>query len=383
MKSVEHTYITMALFFTLQVLTSEAQISIPSDGSDGVLNIASNTVIDLSQAVTGLWDANNAANAGKGIYDPSKWAVVFKYSSVNIAGGATVSFKNHPTHAPVVWLINGNVTIGGILSLDGQPGTPDPNTLADPGPGGFRGGSGGQPNLGLCDGGGFGPGGFYHGGGVFNYGNPQLIPLIGGSGGSGGGGAGGGGGGAILIAASGNTIINGSLRSFGGTSSYGGSCGAIRLITDQLLGSGTIAANSYGPGRIRLESNIVSPNLSFGPSPDYTVPILFPITIWPPTNAPSLRLVLIGGQPVPNDPLAPLTAYNADLTTTTNSVGVILETSNFPTNGTVSVFIKPRNSPQLTLQASYVSGTQQLATWQVQATLPLRHTVIQARAVAP
>ena len=31
--------------------------------------------VDLSQAVTGAWDANNAANAGKGVYDPSKWAV--------------------------------------------------------------------------------------------------------------------------------------------------------------------------------------------------------------------------------------------------------------------------------------------------------------------
>ena len=37
-----------------------------ADGSDGVLNITADTVIDLSQAVTANWDANNSANAGQG-----------------------------------------------------------------------------------------------------------------------------------------------------------------------------------------------------------------------------------------------------------------------------------------------------------------------------
>ena len=78
-------------------------LTIPgADGSDDALNVTVSTNIDLSLAVTGAWDANNAANAGKGIYDASKWAVVFKYSSVNIAPGATVTFSNHPSRAPVV-----------------------------------------------------------------------------------------------------------------------------------------------------------------------------------------------------------------------------------------------------------------------------------------
>ena len=70
-----------------------AQLTIPyADGSDGPLNLTNDTVIDLSQAVTGVW-TNTSGNSGKGIYDPTQWAVVFKYSSVNIASGATVTFS--------------------------------------------------------------------------------------------------------------------------------------------------------------------------------------------------------------------------------------------------------------------------------------------------
>ena len=83
-----------------------AQVSIPSDGSDGALIVSADTVIDLSNAIAGAWNANNVANAGKGIYDSNKWAVVFKYSSVVISNGATLTFANHPGRAPVVWLVS-------------------------------------------------------------------------------------------------------------------------------------------------------------------------------------------------------------------------------------------------------------------------------------
>lgn len=39
-----------------------AQLTIPSDGSDGALIITSNTVIDLSRVVSGMWSNNNLAN---------------------------------------------------------------------------------------------------------------------------------------------------------------------------------------------------------------------------------------------------------------------------------------------------------------------------------
>jgi hypothetical protein len=78
---------------------------------------------------------------------------------------------------------------------------------------------------------------------------------------------------------------------------------------------------------------------------------------------------------------------NADDVTlvTTNDVTIRLRTQNFPTNGTVSVYIKPRNSlPQTVLTAIWDSGTTNSALWHVNTTLLYpgyaAHTVIQARA---
>jgi len=148
--------INLMLFQSL----SFAAITVPgADNSDGTLHIVSNAtvVIDLSQAVTESWDADNTANAGSGIYDSNKWAVIFKYSSVTIEPGATLSFNNHASRAPVVWLVNGDVTIDGTLQLNGGVGGMPP-TLAEPGPGGFRGGMGYYAaNVGASAG--FGPGG--------------------------------------------------------------------------------------------------------------------------------------------------------------------------------------------------------------------------------
>jgi hypothetical protein len=71
-----------------------------------------------------------------------------------------------------------------------------------------------------------------------------------------------------------------------------------------------------------------------------------------------------------------------DLTlVTTNSVNILLQTQNFPTNGTVTVLVKPRNALQTTLTASFVSGNTNAALWQVTTVLPYpAHTVIQAHA---
>ena len=380
-----------------------AQLSIPfNDGSDGVLNITNNTVIDLRLAVTGNWTNNNAANAGKGIYDPTQWAVVFKYSAVTISSNATVSFINHSAHAPVVWLVSGSVTNNGVLSLDSQAGGAvsfDNLTLLEPGPGGFRGGARAQSAL--SQGGGFGPGGSRQNEGPAHgvytitglaYGNPQIIPLIGGSGGSSWDGDagvnGGAGGGAILIAAAGSiTVAASGLISADGQNNHSGffgSGGAIRLVANQIQGSGRIEATSAAyPGRIRLEANTTSGALSLNPATIAVAPS--PLIIFPdPATAPTVRVVSVGGLAPPADPKAAMLASGDDLTfTTTNVVSILLQTVNFPTNGTVNVYFKPRNGAQSTLQASYLSGNTNLATWQLNTLLPLSHVVIQARAVAP
>ena len=393
MKTITSLRLTTLVAMSLAALapSSFAQLNIPSDGSDGALVITSNTVIDLSQAVTGVWSNNNSANVGKGIYDPVKWAVVFKYSSVTIASNVTVTFKNNATHAPVVWLVNGNVTIGGLLNLAGQFGGIDPVTLPEPGPGGFRGGA--RLNLTLRPSGGFGPGGYYTDHGAYGdyrpYGNPQVTPLIGGSGGSGNGNDrnGGAGGGAILIAASSSISIptGGQISVYGGTgdNAWEGSGGAVRLIADQVLGSGRIEAGSrIYKGRVRIEANSTSLNLTINPP---TVPASpTPLVIWPAATAPTVQVVSVGGQPAPLDPKASLTAPATDVTiATTNTVTILLQSANFPTNGTVNVYVKPRNAAQSILPATYVSGNSTLANWQVTTTLLPAYSVIQARAVAP
>jgi len=398
----------LALAITALAPSLHAQLTLPTtDVSDGALNVTGITNIDLRNAVTvSSWtNSNTGTNVGNGVYDPAQWAVVFKYSSVNIASNGTVNFINNITHAPVVWVVNGNATINGTINLDGQNGNyTDPNNLPEPGPGGFRGG--GSPTFGF--GPGFGPGGgaSQNVSGTYSgiYGNAQILPLIGGSGGAGYGNGYGGsaGGGAISIAASGNiNLTNAYIHATGGYNSGGGgsgSGGAIRLIANQISGNGSTAITALGGpnngnppycGRIRLEANSVLG--SFTPNPNIAAvqPDSPVVKIFPATNAPAVTILNVGLTPISADPKAIMSsgvnAYDVTLITT-NTVTVQLQTQNFPTNGTVSVYIKPRNnnSSQTIIPATLDSGTTNLALWHVSTTLLYpgipAHTVIQARA---
>jgi len=372
-------HFVLALFASSALL--QAQITIPSDGSDGALNITANTVIDLSQAVTGTWDANNSANAGKGIFDPAKRAIVFKYSSVNINASRTVTFTNHPSRAPVVWLVQGNVTIAGTLSLNGS-GAPNNNLLAEPGPGGFRGGANGT----LGRGAGMGPGGGNPissyvdspGAHASVYGNPSILPLIGGSGGGAtlyGGGSGGGG--AILIAAANGITITGSVTS---TGSGTGSGGAIRLVANSISGTGTIDVRN--DGRIRLEANSVSGNVVTLPQ-TIAVPPATPPTIWPGTGAPTVKITNVDSSAAPAVPTAPLDLI-ADVGVSTNgATTVTLQTTNFPTTGTVQVRAAPKFGAASWINAVFQSGDATSATWTATVTFPTGFTTLQARATVP
>jgi hypothetical protein len=386
------------LALSIAAFTPEAfaQLNIPGDGSDGALVVNQSTNINLSQATTGSWTNNNATNAGNGIYDPSQWAVVFKYSSVTIQGGATVTFSNHPSRAPVVWLVSGNVVIDGTLSLNGQQQAGVP-LLAEPGPGGFRGGVG-NIGGGASEGAGFGPGAFnvtYFNGigdtGVGNYGqtigfngfqgsppygNPSLIPLIGGSGGYGspystGGGAGGG---AILIACANTLTVTGTIQANGGYGwgNYnnwddGGSGGGIRLVANAISGSGTLSCNgggqnggeSGGFGRIRIER--VTDTSNFEIAPDAS---LLPLTngnipnIFMPTTGPFVAIETIGGLPAPADPRSSFGALGADVTLPQlPSTTVTVLTTNVEAQSVVTVRVTPRSSGPFVDTVANVSQT--------------------------
>jgi hypothetical protein len=395
MKSIHRLPAILALYLTVLTPSLFAQLNVPSDGSDGALNASASTVINLSQAVTGVWSQNNSANAGYGVYDPTNWAVVFKYSSVDIEGtNTTITFANHYGYPPVIWLVQSNVTINGTVNLNGQPtfsgAVPQEYTPAEPGPGGFRGG----PVSPAGEGDGYGPGGGIYTGtdnGQYSgvYGNPQILPLIGGSGASGNWGYNGpAGGGAILIVAGGTVTVNGSItangsswRGFGGTGDSS-SGGAIRIVANQILGTGTIDASQANPGRTRMEANVLSPQLNIFPNVIAVSPGTTPV-IFPPANTPTVQIISVGSQPAPSDPTATL-ASSADIgIQNTNAVNIVLQTQNFPIQGVLTLRVTPKYGGATILYPTYVSGNVNQASWQVSAVLPAGFCTLQARATAP
>jgi hypothetical protein len=361
-------------------IPARAAITVPgANGSDGALNINRNTTIDLSLASAGVWDANSPV-AGNGVYDPGKWAVVFHYSGVNISAG-TLSFLNHDTRAPVVWLVNGDVNISGAIEL-----RIDANGY-QPGPGGFRSGhvSNGA-DVGFGPGGSLAPGGggSYASAGAGGtaaslYGNERVLPLIGGSGGSLGSGPG-----AILIAATGTITINGSIHA----EAFYGSGGAIRLIADSLKGTGLIYAyrkSAGGDGRINIETNHTDATLVIAPVP-VTGYAPEPVTLWPSASAPSTRIVSIGGIPISTDPHA---SFNSAADATPNitpgqSLDVVIETKNVVTTSKVNLRVGPLKANGSVIPATLVSGNATSATWK--ATIPAAApgtNVVQVRVEAP
>jgi hypothetical protein len=410
-----------------------AQITIPgADGSDGAFSPTANIEVDLSQAPTGEWNGPNQ-DPGKGVYDPEKWAVVFRYTTVNIPNNVTVTFKNHPSRAPVVWLVQGDVTIsttgtGGTINVSGANGDYDAAQpqFAEPGPGGFRGGRGRQTSA--AGSGGFGPGGAGYstgsrgtggsygtqgsvptGGGPAGpvYGHPRVLPLIGGSGGAGtrgtlyyhtlGAGAGGG---AILIATQTTIRLSGAVYARGGnggseTQPYGGagggSGGGIRLVADTITGGGTLAATggsstgggAGGAGRIRVEANTI--DLSHPGDPPYTAgPPGDPATIWPSDDAPTVYAISLAGQAVPADPRASLTSPLADVTVSSPSpLPLIIEAHNVPVDWNVVARVVVKVGEDFNVPATLIGGNQTLSTWQADITLPSAWSAIQVRAAMP
>jgi hypothetical protein len=304
----------------------QSGFNVGSTGVDGALVVFNgpaewDAVIDLGDP-DASWDLGGHQPQGTnttcgGAYVATDWMVVFHYTNVDIKPGAKVQFKNHPSRAPVVWLVQGDVKIDGTVSLSGKIGGDGSvagvavwGFSAEPGPGGFRGGR--NTSQGHLDdtGSGFGPGGairphnfgggYVNGSGAshaelgkvgagwgggggdlgFEYGNELVTQLIGGSGGAapttasfatkvGGGGAGGG---AILIASNGATLISGVIDANGGNggntnngnAAYpgGGSGGAIRVVassvrlfpTARVSALGGNGAGQGAVGRIRFEA---------------------------------------------------------------------------------------------------------------------------------
>jgi hypothetical protein len=271
---------------------------------------------------------------GEYAFDMTKKADgVWNFTTINIAAGVKVSFTKNAANTGVIWLATGDVNIAGEINLDGANGTTDVarGNEAPGGPGGFRGGRGGRRSdvSGSSAGTpGEGPGGgaaavgdSYAGGGQYSTAGSGGLsqPLLGGSGGGGSGSVpgldgvnGGGGGGAILVASSTTIRVNGSIHSRGGAaapsvcydcgmicclSGGGGSGGAIRLVANQIEGSGSIAAvgggAGGGSGRIKTEAFVFGLTNLTNPVATEDRPV--PISL---TNRGSIRITSIAGQVV-------------------------------------------------------------------------------------
>lgn len=395
--------------------------------------------IDLSLALEGPavdWQTpggdTNADGFGDGVYDPDQWAVVFKYTTVNIPAGVDITFTNHPSKAPVIWLVQGDVTIDGrvlVLGANGHDHTVL-TTLAEPGPGGFRGGRGactsleasggfgpGGPSLGRSDYGGSG-GSYATAGGVVpdatvgaRYGNPGVFPLIGGSGAAGGRrcfgmqtGGGGAGAGAILIASATNIVLNGSILANGGHGGInlgqcgggGGAGGGIRLVANDISGTGAIQAVAGigrffgligGNGRIRLEANSLT-LLDVG-SPVATVglPGMNPI-LFRDTATPTIRGITLGAESIPADARGSFNFGQTDVSRTDSGLTqLVITAENVPINSPVDASVVVRmvlTSGQVTtVNAAYQSGTTASSTWTVDVNLPNGFAAFDVRAILP
>lgn len=394
-----------------------AQFESGSDGSDGAFNPTVDVEVDLGLATTATWDTPSPV-PGNGVYDSEKWAVVFKYTSIDIPDGVTVTFKNHPKGAPVIWLASGDVTISGVVSLDGANGAAidEAASFAEPGPGGFAGGRRGINPVayawsdGLGVGGGYGHAGTGSGGGYgtngdnnwngnlpggSSYGNDWILPLIGGSGGSGartdgGSGDAGAGGGAILIASSGHiTLVDGTIRANGGYGKEytgGGSGGAIRILADRVSGQGTLSAQRGchtfrgacgGHGRIRVEAyvaDLIGPGTPAWTFSDEPGPVFLP------HGAPTLRLVSIAEAAVPDDPAAGITT--TDLSIATNDVVTVnIEATGVPVGTTVQVRVVPEHGSAMLIDSTPLEDVGQgLLAATASVTFPPGRTEIQLKA---
>ncbi len=386
-----------ALAAGLLPLAGLAQVNSGSDGHNGTLNPTSNLVIDMADHPDG----------------------VYQYMSVNIPENVTVSFLPNAKNAPVIWLIQKTCNIAGIVNLDGTR-SGEVSLGSAGGPGGYAGGNG--PRTGSGAGPGTGPGGGdveldkFGGNGSYGtsggqvlsearaggpYGNQFLIPLLGGSGGGGGiAGGGAGGGGAILIATSESIILTGKIFAKGGDGGFVGNAwvaiagcgsgGAVRLVSKEISGNGSIDATggvtfmslltAGGLGRIRIDA--LSDRFTGGLS-GLTTRGFQPVIIAPTVTSVSLSIESIGGVPLPANPTALLS--NPDViipSQQANPMPIVVRCKGIAIKTDITVEVKPSAGAIVRAVGLNDAGTQASSTATVSVNMPRGGGLIYAKAVS-
>jgi hypothetical protein len=325
---------------------SAAPFDCGSNGTNGALNITSDTTLDLP---------------------PDG---IFNYTTITVAQGATLKFNRNALNTPAYLLATGDVVINGTIDVSAVPAS----RLG--GPGGFDGGYGTGPIAGGSPSDGQGPGGGKYGVpygdyGVFGnggpdgvntrvYGNLLLMPMIGGSSGAGdiNGPAGGGGGGAILIASNTKIVVAGYVQSLGGYAEnglHGGSGGAVRLVAPIVSGGGTLSALGRvrsGAGRIRIDcqDNQAYRSLNLGGVASRGMRmIVFPAVL------PALDIIELAGQAIPEGMNSPVLFELAVGANTNQTVRV--QARNFTNDVPIRVVVTPEHGPSGSFDATILQSS--------------------------
>ena len=386
----------IATSFLFAGTAAHAQVNSGSNGSDGALDLNSSFV-----------EAGNFTNMVIDMHDHP--GGVYQYTYINIPYRATVTFIPNANNTPVVWLVQSNCVIDGIVSVSGQNGNVAEGGQG--GPGGWRGGNGGVTATS-----GYGPGGGLVGeiggsasyGGLGStgayapppgptYGNTFLIPLQGGSGGGGNSYSasptgGGGGGGAILIAASDAIMVSGFVIADGGANGNnggwragGGSGGAVRFIASTITGAGMISTvggnGAYGrggSGRVRFDSfaNNFAGQIAGALTQGFQ-PIIIPTA----GQGAQLTVTSVGGVPVSASPTGVLSTPDAVLSAQQNNpIPILVHCSNIPLNTQITVSVKPANGAAVSATGLNSSGTLSSSTATVLINMPRGGGLIYATA---
>ena len=395
-------------------LSAQESFDSTSDGSDGPLDFT------WAQSLPGaerdiILDPKNSDTFDPGsgrVLDPDN-DNVFHFTEIKIPSSVTIRLKAPFFNwKPVYWLVSGNGELSGRLYLSGDSGHGNRADLrfpAIPGPGGFAGGLGSNPNSFATNG--LGPGagqlisGNIRGGNASYstvasssvgipgevYGNRYLLPLIGGSGGAGegeidmtttavnyGGGAGGG---AILLAVSNVLSFDGYFYSDGGSPSSdsgGGSGGAIRIIATEITGNGRVqvyGGSTAGHGRARIET-ILPASVTVYPNNGISTVVTRWVEGTPflPDDPrlpqwPEIRVVSVNGIALPEITTASFSLPDATVPDE-NPVEVIIQTMNIPTSASLNLRVVSVESADLQISPVFVSGDDSQATWQANVSFP-------------
>jgi len=378
--------------FLLWMPVAQGQFNSGSDGHDGALNPTANITIDMADHPDGI----------------------YHYTSVNIPTGKTVSFIPNAMNTPVVWLVQGDCTIAGTVSIRGKDGTSAATAGAvglggAGGPGGWGGGdmrcAGLGPGAGQNRSNYAAPASHATLGAVIGsandstpgplYGNDYLIPLLGGSGGGGGTawpsdvngaghyGGGGGGGGALLIAASGTIALSGYIDARGGL--WYASGGAVRLVASAIYGAGSVGCatsdlgGTSGRGRVRVEA---LSDLFRGSTTGILTRGMQDIILLPESLNPHLSVASVDGVTVSAIPRGQLPSADITLSGTQQSpFEVVVQCQNIPLNTPITIEVKPQQGSTISVVATNTTGTQASSTAVASVDIPVGGGTISAKTV--